>query len=143
MNGKEIVSLITLFLTVLCITLCSGCRTARGDTGAGSFARGTDYVRPESTDAANHAIRERIYYLEREIADGRELNNRLIGQLEGARAAVREINESSQTIGELSRRSASSLQEIIGNMERLILWIDWVTNRVQHLESLLAAQVQN
>jgi len=143
MNGKEIISLVTLVLVVLCATFCTGCTTTRGDTGVGSFTSGTDYVRPESADAANHAIRERIYYLEREIADGRELNNRLIGQLEGARATVREINESSKTIGELSRRSASSLQEIIGNVERLIFWIDWVTNRVQYLESLLADQVQN
>jgi hypothetical protein len=28
-------------------------------------------------------------------------------------------------------------------MADLVLWIDWVTNRVQYLESLLAVQVQN
>ena len=140
MNEKGF-SFILLCFTI--IAICTGCATTRGDSGAGSFAGGTDYVRPESIDEANYAIDERIYYLERELADARELNNRLTGQLEGARAAVREINESSQTIGELSRRSASSLQEIIGNMERLVLWIDWVTNRVLYLESLLVEQVQN
>jgi hypothetical protein len=141
--NEKIIAVIGIVIAVLLAVFCTGCGTARGYSGDGGIAGGADYVRPESIDAANYAIDERIYYLERELASARELNNRLGERLEGARATVREINQSSQTIRELSGRSAASLQEIIGKMERLVLWIDWVTNRVQYLEAVLASQVQD
>lgn len=127
--------------------ICAGlnsCGTAgTADIKSGSFAGGTDYIKPESIDAANYAVNERIYYLERELELARDTNRRLTERLNGARATVIEIEKSSKTVGELGRRSTNTVQEILADMASLVLWIDWVTGRIQYLESLLEDKVQD
>jgi len=103
--------------------VAAGCATAsRYGTGSG----GIDYIRPESIETADYAIRERTGTLERQIA--------------AARIAVGELRASGTAIRELSRRSVSDVQGIIDKMEALVLWIAWATDRIQYLENLLEAQ---
>ena len=103
------------------IVICTaGCKSAAQH---GATAGDIGYLRPESIETADYAIGERIGELERQIA--------------GARAAVREIRESGEAIGELSRRSVGDVQGIIDKMEALALWVDWASGRIQYLESLL------
>jgi hypothetical protein len=136
--------LVVLFIVCAVLSLCTGCRTTgTTDIKSGSFTSGTDYIKPESIDAANYAVNERIYYLERELELAHDTNRRLTERLNGARATAIEIAKSSETIGELGRRSTSTVQEILADMASLILWIDWVTGRIQYLENLLVAEIQD
>jgi hypothetical protein len=125
--GKAIIGILfVLFIICAVISLCSGCKST-------AQHRATDsdigYIRPESIETADYAIRERIGELERQIA--------------GARATIREIRESGEAIGRLSRRSVDDVQGIIDKMEDLVLWVDWATGRIQYLENLLEDKVQN
>lgn len=116
------------FCSLLAFTLClwTGCKsTAQYGTGVGDIG----YLRPESVETADYAIRERIGELERQIAN--------------ARTAVREIRASSETIRAISRRSVNDVQSIIDKMEALALWVDWAVDRIQYLESLLTIEVQD
>jgi len=109
---------------VMFICIFTGCKSTAGHgTGVGDV----DYIRPESIEAADYAIRERVGELERQIA--------------AARATVGELRASSAAISELSRRSVSDVQGIIEKMEALVLWIDWAATRIQYLESLLEDKV--
>ena len=121
---------IPLFIAVIvaCLFFSIGSIGCRSAAQLGAGIGGIDYLRPESAEAADYAIRERIGELERQIA--------------GARVAVGEIRASSEAIRELSGRSAKSVQEIIEKMEALVLWIYWAGSRIQYLESLLEAQVR-
>ena len=143
--GKVIYGiLVVLFIICAVLSLCTGCRTTgTADIKSGSFAGGTDYIKPESIDAANYAVNERIYYLERELGLALDTNRRLTERLNGARATAIEIAKSSETIWELGRRSTNTVQEILADMASLVLWIDWVTGRIQYLENLLAAEIQD
>ena len=128
--GEKIITFLKFFIAACVfhwvIMFANGCKsTAQYGAGVG----GVDYLRPDSIEAADYAIRERIGELERQIA--------------AARITVGEIRASGEAIRELSRRSARSVQEIIGKMEALVLWIDWATGRIQYLESLLEDQVQD
>ena len=107
--------------------ICSiGCKSA-AQPGAGTGDIG--YIRPESIETADYAIRERIGELERQIA--------------AARVTVGELRTSGEAIRELGRRSVNDVQGIIDKMEALLLWIDWASDRIQYLESLLEDQIQN
>jgi hypothetical protein len=124
MNVKKIFSF-SFFVFILC-GLFAGCKTTnirREDVS------GVDYFKPTSIETADYAIRERIYALERQIAD--------------ARSTVAELRVSCEYIRDVSRRSVSNVQEIIEQMEALVVWIDWATGYIQHLENILAAQVEN
>jgi len=135
-NDKKNIFLFAVAL--LCAGIFAGCRT----TGSGEAVGGLNYTRPESVDVTNYAIRERIDYLERQLDTAINTNRQLSERLEAARSTAQVIKESSDAIRELSRRSSVSVQEIIGKMEALSDWIDWVTSYINRLENLLADQVQ-
>jgi len=137
MYGKK--SIFLFAAALLCAGIFTGCRTARNGEAVG----GLDYIRPQSIAAADYAIRERIDYLERQLDIAIDANRQLADRLEAARSTAQVIKESSDAIRELSRRSSASVQEIIGKMEALVLWIDWVTGRIQYLESLLEDKVRD
>ena len=126
-----------VIFTVFCalyISICAnGCSTVKN----GRAISPTDYIRPESIDAAEWAVNDRIGQLERDLAYTRELNRRLTERLERARDEARSIRESSTSIGELSRRSTITLQNIIEEVELLSDWIEWAVARIIYLESLL------
>lgn len=124
MNVKKIFSF-SFFVFILC-GLFAGCKTTnirREDVS------GVDYFKPTSIETADYAIRERIYALERQIAD--------------ARSTVAELRASCERIRDVSRRSANDVQEIIKQMEALVIWIDWATDYIQRLETILADKAEN
>jgi hypothetical protein len=123
-RGRFIFIVIAICAAALCF--CSGCKTA--DIGRQDDS-GVDYVKPETAEAADYAIRERIRALERQLAD--------------ARSTVAELRASSERIRAVSRRSAGTVQEIIEQMEALIVWIDWAAGYIQRLENILASGVEN
>lgn len=139
MNEKSTTVIFTLLISVF-VGICTGCTTG-GPTWRGGAIGESDYIRPESTDAADYAIRERIYHLEQELDAANTALGQLREQRDRARDAAGEIRKSSEAIGELSRRSSTSLQEIIERMEALVLWIDWATNRIAYLEKLLEENI--
>jgi len=111
---------------ILFICISTGCKSTAGHgTGVGDI----DYIRPESIEAADYAIRERVGELERQIT--------------AARVTVGELRTSGEAIRELSRRSVSDVQGIIEKMEALLVWIDWASGRIQYLESLLEDKVSD
>jgi len=123
-NFNRVIFIINFFAIILCFW--AGCKTA---INRGPDISGVDYLKPTTIETADYAIRERIFILERQISD--------------ARATVRELRASCDRIRDVSRRSVETLQEIIAQMEALVLWIDWATGYIQHLESILEAQVEN
>ena len=119
---KKIVFIIAFICLLGCF--CAGCATVRERAGTG----GGDYIRPESIEAGDYALKDRIRQLEQQIA--------------GARTEVRELRESGQRIRDASGRSVDLVQGIIEKMEALSEWIDWADSRLQYLENLLASEVQ-
>ena len=123
MQGK--ITVFTVIFVVLTLFTLGGCRTTccdrRSEIGSG------DYVRPESVEAGNYALKERINILEQ--------------QIRAAREEVRELRESSERIIASGGRSADLIQGIIEKMEALTLWISWATGRLQYLEGVLADQI--
>jgi len=123
-NHNRLIFIINFFAVILCFW--GGCKTT---SNRRSDISGVDYLKPTTIETADYAIRERIRILERQISD--------------ARATVRELRASCDHIRDVSRRSVETIQEIIAQMEALVLWIDWATGYIQHLESILEAQVEN
>jgi len=120
---KNFVFIVIVF--ILC-GIFAGCKTT---SNRRADVSGVDYLKPTSIETADYAIRERVRALEQQIAD--------------ARSTVAELRASCERIRAISRRSVSDVQEIIAQMEALIIWIDWATGYIQHLENILAAQVEN
>ena len=130
------IKIVSIAIILLLVTFCSGCKTVRSWGEDGS----TDYYKPETVGGADYAIRERIHYLENELEQANDRLAKLADRFEHSKAIVNEIRKSGEAIGELSRRSAASVQEIIAQMEDLVLWITWATGRIQYLESILASE---
>jgi hypothetical protein len=132
-SRNRIIFIFCFYAVILCFW--GGCKSTAQHRAKLGYP---DYLKPKTSEAAEYAVRERIATLEREIAGARADVKELREQIGAARRIAGEIRESSDTIRELSGRSAATLQEIIEQMEILLLWIDWATNRIQYLESLLA-----
>jgi hypothetical protein len=116
-----------IFIFCICaLALCfwSGCTTA---SNRRADVSGYDYIKPATIETADYAIRERIHALEQQIAD--------------ARSTVAELRASSERIRDVSRRSANTVQEIIKQMEALVVWIDWATDYIQRLETILEDKI--
>ena len=127
-----------IFISAICCVICStGCVS----TGYRYANSQPDYIKPESIDAAEWAVNDRIRQLERELADTREFNNRLIERLQKARDTARSIRESSGAIGELGRRSENVIRSVFEEIEILVVWIQWAVDRIVFLESLLEGEV--
>ena len=124
-------------IAIICIIVFGCATTGCRSTQRGAGTRPTNYIEPKTSEEANYAIRDRIAGLESELADARATVDRLRSRLDSARAEIASIRKSSATIGELSRRSTESIQEIIEQMEALSVWINWAVDRIQYLESLL------
>ena len=116
---KKAVIYVFTFMLFTTFTLW-GCRTC--PDGRSKIGNG-DYVRPESIEAGNYALTERIGVLERQIRIARE--------------EVRELRESCERIISSGGRSADLIQGIIEKMETLILWINWASERLYYLENIL------
>lgn len=109
---------------IFCCVLFSFCPTGcKSAPVGGADVSGLYYVKPDSFEVGDYAVRERIIALEQ--------------QIQRARSVVGELRTSGERALDAGRRSAGTVQEIIVQMEELVLWIDWATDRILYLESLL------
>jgi hypothetical protein len=119
------------------VSLIAFSSTGYRTTGAGISNSGSvDYIKPTSIEAAQYGINERIASLERQIREGRLLND-------AARSEIRSIRESCAAIIMAGGRSGDLIQETLEQAEALYRWVMWADSRLRYLENIFMAQIQD